>query len=49
MDGKTIRTLAEMIAEHHRKEKNREKIEYEHTYNQDTNGGEQDWEDDRED
>lgn len=52
MDGKTIRTLAEMIAEHHRLERERNSVTYSSIYKNavtDTNGVEQDWEDDKED
>ena len=52
MDGKTIRTLAEMIAEHHRLERERNAVTYSSIYQTavtDTNGVEQDWEDDKAD
>ena len=47
-----MRTLAEMIAEHHRKERERDSVTYSSIYHKavtDTNGVEQDWEDDQED
>ena len=52
MDGKTIRALSEMMAEHHRKERKRNEETYHSIYDTavtDTNGVEQDWEDDKED
>ena len=52
MDGKTIRTIAEMIADHHRRERERNAVTYSGIYQNsvtDTNGVEKDWEDDKED
>jgi hypothetical protein len=43
MDGKTMKALAEMIADHHRKDRERNnKSGYDRVYTQDTNGVEQD-------
>ena len=50
MDGKTIRLLSEYIAEQHRKDRERNnKSGYDKIYEQDTNGVEKDWTDDKED
>jgi hypothetical protein len=48
MDGRTIRLLSEYIAEHHRRERQRESVTYSNIYESavtDTNGVEQDWDD----